>query len=137
MGQRPRAAFQVTRSLFLVPEVEKKMFDFIYIFRHDALLDHVTQAPRRNFHSPDPLMLHMSFYFDWSYGFCIEKMFKDNTYTFEPRHEKSKHFAYVKTKTQISFAVTAKLISAFIFAIQIVQSLYFLKPKFQAPSHLL
>ena len=44
---------------------------------------------------------------------------------------------YAKTKTQISFAVTAKLISAFVFAIRIVQSLYFLNPKFQASSHLL
>ena len=42
-----------------------------------------------------------------------------------------------KTKTQISFAVTAKLISAFVFDTRIVQSLYFLNPKFQAPSHLL
>ena len=46
-------------------------------------------------------------------------------------------FAYAKTKTQISFAVTAKLISAFVFAIRIVQTLYFLNPKFQASSHLL
>ena len=45
-------------------------------------------------------------------------------------------FAYAKTKTQISFAVTAKLISAFVFATWIVQSLYFLNPKFQASSHL-
>ena len=42
-----------------------------------------------------------------------------------------------RTKTQISFAVTAKLISAFVFATQIVQSLYFLSTKFQASSHLL
>ena len=34
----------------------------------------------------------------------------------EARHEKTKHFAYAKTKTQISFAVTAKLISAFVLA---------------------
>ena len=34
----------------------------------------------------------------------------------EPRHEKNKHFAYAKTKAQISFAVTAKLISAFVLA---------------------
>ena len=34
-------------------------------------------------------------------------------------------------------AVTAKLISAFVFATQIVQSLYFLSPKIQASSHLL
>ena len=37
---------------------------------------------------------------------------------------------------QISFAVTAKLISAFVFATRIVQSFYFLNPKFQASSHL-
>ena len=46
-------------------------------------------------------------------------------------------FAYAKTKTQISFAVTTKLISAFVFATRIVQSLFFLNPKFQASSHLL
>ena len=45
-------------------------------------------------------------------------------------------FAYAKTKTQISFAVTAKLISVFVFATRIVQSLYFLYTKFQASSHL-
>ena len=46
-------------------------------------------------------------------------------------------FAYAKTKTQISFAVTAKLISAFVFATRIVQSLYFLNPKFQVSRHIL
>ena len=46
-------------------------------------------------------------------------------------------FAYAKTKTQISFAVSAKLISTFVFAIRIVQSLIYLNPKFQASSHLL
>ena len=45
-------------------------------------------------------------------------------------------FAYVKTKAQISFAVTAKLINAFVFATRIVQFLFFLNPKFQ-PSKLL
>ena len=44
---------------------------------------------------------------------------------------------HAKTKTQISFAVTAKLISALVFARQILQSLFFLNPKFQASSHLL
>ena len=43
---------------------------------------------------------------------------------------------YAKTKTQISFAVTAKLTSAFVFATRIVQSLYFLNPKFQAHNHI-
>ena len=45
-------------------------------------------------------------------------------------------FAYAKTKTQISFAVTAKLISVFVFATRIVQSLFLLSPKFQVSSHL-
>ena len=45
-------------------------------------------------------------------------------------------FSFSKTKTQISFAVTAKLISAFVFATQIVQPLFFLNTKFQASSHL-
>ena len=43
-------------------------------------------------------------------------------------------FAYEKTKVQISFAVTVKLISAFVFATQIVQSVYFLNTKFHASS---
>ena len=43
-------------------------------------------------------------------------------------------FAYAKTKTQISCAVIAQLISAFVFAIQIEQSLFYINPKFQACS---
>ena len=48
-------------------------------------------------------------------------------------------FANAKTKGQISCTVTVQLISAFVFSpkIHIVQSLYFLKPKFQASIHLL
>ena len=46
-------------------------------------------------------------------------------------------FANAKIKALISCAVNAQLISAFVFATQIVQSLYFLNPKFQASSHLL
>ena len=46
-------------------------------------------------------------------------------------------FAYAKTKALISFAVTAKLISAFVSATWIVQYLYFLNKKFQVSSHLL
>ena len=41
------------------------------------------------------------------------------------------------TKTQISFAVTAKLISAFVFVTRIVQFLFYLHPKFQASSSFL
>ena len=38
-------------------------------------------------------------------------------------------FAYAKTKQQISCAVTAQLISAFVFATRIVQFLFFLNQK--------
>ena len=46
-------------------------------------------------------------------------------------------FACAKTKAQISFAVTAKLISAFVFATRIVYFLFYLNPKFQASSSFL
>ena len=46
-------------------------------------------------------------------------------------------FCLAKTKAQISFAVTAKLIIAFVFAIWIVQFLLYLYPEFQAHSLLL
>ena len=45
-----------------------------------------------------------------------------------------KHFAYAKTKMQISFAVTS---APLVFATRIVRPLFFLNPKFQASSHLL
>ena len=43
---------------------------------------------------------------------------------------------YAKTKTQISFAVTAKLICVFVFATWMVQYLNFLNPKFQVSSYI-
>ena len=46
-------------------------------------------------------------------------------------------FSNVKTKEQISCAVTAQLISAFGYVTWIVQSLLFLNPTFQASSLLL
>ena len=64
------------------------------------------------------LCMIISMYVTVIYGKCLE-----------PRHE--------KTKAQISCALTAKLISAFVFNTQIVQSVYFLNPKFQASSYLL
>ena len=48
--------------------------------------------------------------------------------TFGLHHEKTQHSANAKTKRQVSFAVTAHLIIAFIFATQIEQFLYFLNP---------
>ena len=53
------------------------------------------------------------------------------------RCDKNQQFAYAKTKRQISFAVTAKLISAFVFATRLVRFLFFLNPKFPVSSHLL
>ena len=44
----------------------------------------------------------------------------------------NQHSAYAKTRAQISFAVTAKLISSFVFATRIVKFLFFLNPKFPA-----
>ena len=46
-------------------------------------------------------------------------------------------FCICENRTQISFAVTVKLISAFVFATRILQSLLYLNPKFQVSSHLL
>ena len=55
----------------------------------------------------------------------------------DQRREKTGFLHMRKTKTQISFVVTAKLISAFFFATWIEQSLDFLNPKFQASRHFL
>ena len=57
-------------------------------------------------------------------------------YTFHSRYN-TRIFANAKTKAQISFAVTAKLISTFAFATRIEQFLFFLNLKFQASNHLL
>ena len=46
-------------------------------------------------------------------------------------------FCHAKTKAQMSFAVTAKLIRFFVFAILIVPSLFFINPIFHASSYLL
>ena len=54
-----------------------------------------------------------------------------NPVLYEPYREKTGFLAYAKTKAQISCAVTAQLISAFVFAIRTVQFLFFLHPKFQ------
>ena len=52
---------------------------------------------------------------------------------FEPSYEKT-GFLHMRKQRRRS---TAQLISAFVFATWIVQSLFYLNPKFQAPSHLL
>ena len=70
---------------------------------------------------------------------CIEKMRNKSQISLtrnEPRHEKTGFLHMRKKKSQISFAVTAKMISAFVFATLIEQSLCFLNIKFQASSHI-
>ena len=57
---------------------------------------------------------------------------------YEPSHGKTNNLQRQKQRpAQISFAVTAKLISAFVFSTWIAQFLYFLNPKFPASNHLL
>ena len=46
-------------------------------------------------------------------------------------------FGICENKYADQLAVIAQLISAFVFATRIAQSLYFLNPKFQASNHLL
>ena len=58
----------------------------------------------------------------------------------EPRHVKTEFLPMRKQRPRSAsqlLAVTAKLISAFVFATRIVQFLFFINPKFQASSHLL
>ena len=57
------------------------------------------------------------------------------TITYETTASENKQFAYAKTNMQINCAncaVTAQLISAYVFATRIVKFLYFLNPKFLA-----
>ena len=56
----------------------------------------------------------------------------------KPRREKTNVLHMRKERRRsLGFVVFAKLISAFVFATKIFQSLYFLNLKFQASSHLL
>ena len=62
---------------------------------------------------------------------------ESKTRKIEPCHEKNKHSASAETKAQISFAVTAKPMSAFVLATRTIQFLCFRNPKIPASSHLL
>ena len=55
----------------------------------------------------------------------------------QPPHSLIKAFVFFTDKMVYITSVTAKLISAFVFATRIVRSLFYLNPKFQASSHLL
>ena len=52
----------------------------------------------------------------------------------EPHHEKTGFLPMQKQRRRSASQLTAKLISAFVFATRIVQFLFFLNPKFQASS---
>ena len=70
---------------------------------------------------------------------CLKRRRKVNQIwkLFEPPHGKSNNPHWQKTKAQISCAVTAQLINAFVFATRIVQFLLYLHLKLQASSLLL
>ena len=55
----------------------------------------------------------------------------------EPRHGKTGFLHMQKQSRRSAAQLTSQLISGFVFDTQIVQSLYLLNPKFQAPSHFL
>ena len=79
-----------------------------------------------------PVFSHMQ-----NVGFLMMRLIYSYKNFIEPPHGKTNYLQYAKTETQISFAVTAKLISAFVFATRIVHFLIFLNPKCQASSLLL
>ena len=55
----------------------------------------------------------------------------------EPRYEKTGFLHMRKQRRRSLRSITAQLISVFVFATRLVQSLYFINPKFQASSYLL
>ena len=73
---------------------------------------------------------------DFNASSALLSFLEKSTMAYEPPRQKNQQFAYAKTKVQISFAVTLKLISAYVFATRKVQTLFFLNPKLQASSHL-
>ena len=56
--------------------------------------------------------------------------------SFEPPHEKTNNL-HMRKQRRRSASVTAKLISAFVFATRIVQFLFYFNPKIQASSYFL
>ena len=78
-----------------------------------------------------PVLLLSLMHFAFSFHFPVSVINKMGLVMRKPV------FCICENKTQISFAVTAKLISAFVFTIRIEHSLYHLNSKFQASSHFL
>ena len=75
--------------------------------------------------------------FNYELNFTLCNTLTSNTLTHMSLVVRKPFFAYAKTKTQISFAANAKLISAFVFAIRIEQPLCYLNPKIQVSIRLL
>ena len=59
------------------------------------------------------------------------KLQTESQFAIQAAASENQQLAYANPKAQISCAVTTQLISAFVFAAQIVKSLCFLNPKFQ------
>ena len=58
-------------------------------------------------------------------------------FRYEPQHGKTNNLHRRKQRRRSAFAVTAKLLSAFVFATPIVQFFYYLNLKFPASNHLM
>ena len=85
----------------------------------------------------DGMLIMMS---DVWHMYCLSYLKKKNLYMSCVMRKPTFFICENKGADQLrgfSFAVTAKLIGDFVFATRILQSLYFLNPKFQASSHFL
>ena len=102
------------------------------------------KSVRPHSHRSQLEVMHLKFQIFWQRGmYCLLSENKHVTLIYNFAYDKwaasweNQQSAKAKTKMQISFAVAAKLISAFVFAIRIVQFLFYVKPKFQASSFFL
>ena len=78
------------------------------------------------------------FFSQWSIVLFTNLTRLKHHFIIEPHHEKTGLLPiYTKTKAEIICAVTAQLISIFVFSTLIVQFLFFLDPKLQASNHVL
>ena len=72
-----------------------------------------------------------------SLKYCVNLSGPPVKISIEPHREKTGFLPMQKQRRRVSFAVTAKLISAFVFATQIVHFVLYLTPTFQACSSFL
>ena len=74
---------------------------------------------------------NIAFHEEHNIGFNEELQIKSYLAFNRAATPENQQFAYAKTKVQISCAVTAQLISTFVFATQIIQFFFYLNPKLQ------